>query len=190
MCLGEVSLTLRSEPTEDDPFPYDVDYPQNAQSAKINALLTILTERHPKEPVMVYVGDSQKFVRLITERLQSQGIEAAEWSGKTSKTQRKQIMDDFMQGRLQVIVASISAISDGTDGLQTVCNIEVWMNKSLYGIKNEQAEGRLNRRGQKKEQIIRYDLVHEGTADEETFELDAKKFVRRMAELKVAQVTN
>ncbi len=197
MCLGEVSLTPKTDkdgkeiaPTKDDPFPFEVDYPENAQSAKINALIRILTERHtPEESVVVYVGDSQKFVRLVTERLIAQGIKAAEWSGKTSKAQRRQIMDDFMQRRLRVIVASISAISDGTDGLQTVCNIEVWMNKSLYSIKNEQAEGRLNRRGQHKDHIIRYDLVHEGTADEETFELDAKKFLRRMAELEI-NVTN
>ena len=66
---------------------------------------------------------------------------------------------------------------------QLVSSIEIWFNKSLYGIKNEQAEGRLNRRGQTQNHITRYELITPDTADEETFALDAKKFITRMKEL-------
>lgn len=173
MCLGEVAFNEDGE----------VDFPLDTNSTKIDKAIIIAQKRHPNDKILMFVGDSQKFAEVVAQRLQQNGIAAKAWTGKTSKAQRKKIKDAFVRGDLRVIVASITAISDGVDGLQLVSSIEIWFNKSLYGIKNEQAEGRLNRRGQTQNHITRYELITPDTADEETFSLDAKKFITRMKEL-------
>ena len=83
------------------------------------------------------------------------------------------------------LVASTTSISDGTNGLQWVCHTEVWLSKAMSGIKNEQAEGRLNRRGQKAERITRYELFVPGTADDEDYERNARKALMRSQELAI-----
>ena len=173
ICLGEVNFNEDGE----------VDFPDDTSSSKIDAAIKIATERHPNEKIVMYVGDSQKFATVAAKRLRKEGIKAEAWSGRTTKKRRQELKDDFVRGDLRVLVASVTSISDGVDGLQTVCNVEVWFNKSLYGIKNEQAEGRLNRRGQHKDHIVRYELVIPKTADEDSFALDAKKFLSRTKEL-------
>lgn len=176
MCLGEVHFNQNGE----------VDFPDNTKSAKLDAAVKIATDRHPNEKIVMYVGDSQKFAEVAAQRLRDHGVQAEAWHGKVSKANRRKLKDRFVRGTnedLRVLVASVTSISDGVDGLQLVCNTEVWFNKSLYGIKNEQAEGRLNRRGQTQPAITRYELVIPDTADEETFALDARKFITRMKEL-------
>lgn len=173
ICLGEVDFNEEGE----------VDFPDDTSSSKIDAAIKIATERHPTEKIVMYVGDSQKFATVAAKRLRQHGIKAEAWTGRTRKATRQKLKDDFVRGDLRVLVASVTSISDGVDGLQTVCNVEVWFNKSLYGIKNEQAEGRLNRRGQHKDHIVRYELVIPKTADEDSFALDAKKFLSRTKEL-------
>jgi hypothetical protein len=64
----------------------------------------------------------------------------------------------------------IPAVAEGLDGLQRVCNVEVWLSESLDGMLNVQAEGRLNRRGQEKEVIYQYKIMARGTDDDGTFE--------------------
>jgi SNF2 family DNA or RNA helicase len=62
-------------------------------------------------------------------------------------------------------VAVISAIGEGTDGLQERASVVVWLSKDDNRLLNEQAAGRLDRRGQKRS-VISYEIVAEDTYDE------------------------
>ena len=136
------------------------------------------SEVFPDEQILVFVN-SRYIPGIVVERLREAGYSAEEWTGGTSKKKRAEIKARFMAQETQVIVASVTSISDGTDGLQEVCNIEVWMNKPLWNIKTEQAEGRLNRRGQKAERVYRYELYIPNSADDEDYSINARKALSR-----------
>lgn len=170
-------ITL-GEPTfnEDE----EVDFAEDCQSSKLNALETILTW-HPREPVLVFT-DSARFARVVAKRIPG----AAAWTGQTDAKTRAQIMETFGKpGGPRVLVATVAAIGEGTDGLQRVCSTEVWLSESLNGILNEQALGRLNRTGQSASVITQYKVQAEHTADDGTFDRLARERVQRRETLNV-----
>jgi hypothetical protein len=67
-------------------------------------------------------------------------------------------------GGPQIIVAVISAISEGTDGLQRVCANEVWLSQDDNNLMNEQAKARLLRTGQER-MVNRWYIQSVGTID-------------------------
>ena len=178
MLLGTIDLSDEDE----------VVFPEDTVSVKFEALLKII-EREPGEKILVFV-DSKKIPPIFSDRLNQQGLKAAHWTGGVSKVRRAKIKERFMlpyddPDAVNFLVASTTSISDGTNGLQWVCHTEVWLSKAMSGIKNEQAEGRLNRRGQEAERITRYELFVPGTADDEDYERNARKALMRSQELAI-----
>jgi SNF2 family DNA or RNA helicase len=134
-----------------------------AESPKFEALTGII-EDMGQAPALI-LTHSQQYARLITERLNSRGISAFEWSGKITQKRRDDALEDFISGKIRYIVAVISAIGTGSDGLQEATNVEIWLSESDDGTDNQQARGRLDRRGQEK-QVVRIKIQAEGTYDE------------------------
>jgi len=114
---------------------------------------------------LLILTHSQKFARVTTERLNAKGIESFEWSGAKSQGQRDTALENFKAGNLQAIVAVISAIGEGTDGLQERCSTVIWLSKDDNRLLNEQAAGRLDRQGQRSA-VLSFDIVAENTYDE------------------------
>jgi len=163
--LGEPTLRDTGA-VDDDGVPIiEVDFADDCESSKIDALHKIIDKHHPGEPIFILV-DSQKFARVIARRL---GPLAVEWSGKTSHKERDRIVEQFGK-EVRFIVATIPAVAEGLDGLQKVCNVEVWVSQSLNEMLNIQACGRLNRRGQPADKIYRYYLMARGTDDDRHFQ--------------------
>lgn len=152
--LGEVSFN-------DDG---DVDFALTAQSSKIDALHKVLA-LHPYDPILILM-DSRRFAKVVAHRL---GLKAVAWTGDTSSKEREHILAEFGKS-VQYLVATIPAISEGTDGLQRVCHIEVWLSKSLNNMLNIQVEGRLNRQGSPFGELISYTIAARNTDDDGRFE--------------------
>jgi len=177
MCLGEVSL---------DENTGEVSFKDDCESTFIEAAIKITHREEGKK--ILFFTNSNSFAHVLVKRLNKHyGHEVARpWTGSESQDYRTETKKMFMaaDGKLSYIVGTISkAIAVGTDGLQHVCNTEVWMGKALESILNEQGEGRLNRRGQTADAITRYELLVEGSAQEEDFARDARKFMQRSKEL-------
>ena len=177
MCLGEVTL---------DKTTGEVFFADDCESTFIDAALKIV-DRHPCENIL-FLTNSNSFAHVLAKRINQHtgGVNAAPWTGSESKADRDATKAQFMDENspLRYIVGTITkAIAVGTDGLQRVCNIEVWLGKALESTLNEQGEGRLNRRGQAKDHIVRYELIVPDSAQEEDFARDARKFLQRKSEL-------
>jgi hypothetical protein len=142
-----------------------VDFAEDCESSKIEALEKVLYKHHPGEPVLI-LTDSSKFARVVAKRL---GPQAREWSGRVTAKQRDVIKAAFGKS-VRYIVAVIPAVAEGLDGFQHVCNVEVWLSESLDGMLNYQAKGRLNRRGQEAASIYRYKIMARDTDDDLSFE--------------------
>lgn len=173
MLLGEVSFN------EDD----EVDFAFDCQSDKIRQCIA-LAERHDDESIIYYV-DSYKFSGVLAQRLTDAGQPAYAWNGHKSAKQRRKAKSEFVAGDPEVkhIVAVPAAIGEGSDGLQHQSHIECWVNKPFDSVINLQAEGRLNRRGQPKDKIIRYELICPGTVDEDDVARNIRKTKGMLASL-------
>lgn len=136
--LGEPSVTAEGE----------VYFDVNARSSKLQALAGIL-EHWGDEPAIIGM-DSKLFAKVVYERMKRAGEKVALWTGDVNSKQRDEIKADFLAGRTQYIVATISSMSTGLDGYQTVCSRLVWLNE-LDGNEalNEQFVRRLFRPGSK-----------------------------------------
>lgn len=141
-------------------------FDDDAKSSKIDALVEILTDLHAESPVPVLVfTDSRKFATVVTKRLLTKKFRARQFVGGMSDEERLWKLEQFGK-KFDIMVCVISAIGEGTDGLQYVCNTEVWLNFGYYDIQNQQAFGRLSRQGQTKT-VQRFIIKARNTVEDE-----------------------
>lgn len=156
MSLGELQVEYLEDGTE------LVSFPDNMKSSKYEALADIL--RVYDEPALI-LTDSQKYARVVVQRLVHDGFAAMEWSGDVPEKERHEIKEAFVQDQgVDYIVATIPAIGEGVDGLQHRARLMIWLSRSENNMLNEQAFRRLYRRGQQR-QVVSLDIVARDTYD-------------------------
>lgn len=128
-------------------------------SSKIDAALDILSDLPPDEKVILWCH-SRKFMTPLRKRLADAGCQSVELSSDYRDEWRRFLEPDGPQ----ILCAVIAAAAEGIDGLQNVCNTEVWLSEDNSVILNLQASARLNRKGQAK-RVNRFLLQCEGTVD-------------------------
>ena len=175
MLLGEVTFNDRG----------DVDFATDTNSDKIRQCIA-LAKRHKDESILFFV-DSQKFSEVLAQRLTDAGEPSYAWNGRKSKKQRANAKAAFLatttttttttttEEPIKHLVAVPAAIAEGSDGLQHQSHIECWVNKPFDAVMVQQAEGRLNRRGQSHDKIISYELIVPGTVDEDDIARNLRK---------------
>jgi len=158
--LRQMTLAVPSL-NEDD----QVYFEEGAVSTKYQALVEIIDD-NPNDKMLI-LTDSQKYARLVTNRLNAKyGADCAfEWSGQANQSQREEAKQEFISGDRRFIVAVIPAIAEGVDGLQDACRTVVWLSHSDSNILNQQVLDRIRRRGQK-EVVQVFDIVARDTYDE------------------------
>lgn len=136
-----------------------VTFDKDARSGKIDALLDILQDLGD-ERVIVFTH-SRKFLTPLRWRLEKAGYRVEQVSGDDHEGWRT-FRDDH---GVQILLAVVSAIAEGVDGLQTDCHTEIWLSRDSSLVINEQAQGRLHRSGQKRG-VVRYLVQCPGTIDD------------------------
>lgn len=133
-----------------------IHFEKDCASPFVTELLSILSEDVPDEPVVVFL-ESQQFAEVVVHRLTKAGISAQEYSGK-----RKADLGGFGT-EYRILVAVVASIGTGTDGLQDVCNTEVWMEVPVSLTDEHQGQARLDRMGGRK--VLRFRIMDsEGVA--------------------------
>jgi superfamily II DNA or RNA helicase len=136
-----------------------VTFDKDSKSGKIDALLDILQDVGD-ERVIVFTH-SRKFLVPLRWRLEKAGYRVEQVSGDDHEGWRT-FRDDH---EVQILLAVVSAIAEGVDGLQTDCHTEIWLSRDSSLIINEQAQGRLHRSGQERG-VVRYLVQCPGTSDD------------------------
>lgn len=128
-------------------------------SSKIDATLDILSDLPSDEKVILWCH-SRKFMTPLRKRLADVGCRSVELSSDYHDEWRRFLDPDGPR----ILCAVIAAAAEGIDGLQNVCNSEVWLSEDNSVILNLQASARLNRKGQTK-RVNRFLLQCEDTVD-------------------------
>lgn len=128
-------------------------------SSKIDATLDILSDLSSDERVVLWCH-SRKFMAPLRKRLADAGYQSVELSSDYHDEWRR-FLEPYGP---RVLCAVIAAAAEGIDGLQNVCNTEIWLSEDNSVILNLQASARLNRKGQTK-RVNRFLLQCEDTVD-------------------------
>lgn len=118
-----------------------LDFEADCKSPFADRLFDILEELDD-EPVVVYL-ESQRFARVLTEKLNAKGISAFEYSGPTKKD-RDDNLAEFGK-KFRVAVVTLASGGTGLDGIQKVTKTEVWFERSVDETVNQQGEARADR---------------------------------------------
>ena len=136
-----------------------VDFDNDCKSSKIDAMFDVLKNDFDNEPALI-LTDSRKFADVVVARLDG----AVAWHGEVSQKDREVAKQKFMAGEVKYLVAVISAIAEGVDGLQHATRNVLWMSRSDNRILNEQAMARVYRQGQSR-QVRSREIVAVDTYD-------------------------
>ena len=128
----------------------EVFFKDDAKSTKADAIIEKLEDLYAEAPYPVLIfTHSRKFAVMLTNRLKAKKFRAEQFVGGMPQDEREYKLANFGKD-FDIMVATISGIAEGTDGLQLVCHTEFWLSLEDNRILNEQCLGRLSRVGQTK----------------------------------------
>ena len=108
-----------------------------------------MCEDYPERKLVVFTR-FEKTARALGISLESTGIKSVQLTGAVPEKQREINKQQFIKDtRTQVLIGTIAAMGQGTDGLQEVCNYCVFIERDWSPEIMEQCEDRLKRFGQK-----------------------------------------
>lgn len=150
----------------------EVSYEEQAAQPKLTALIDLLNDLPPDEPLLVWTH-SARWARMAEKAI---GSSAVAWTMKTTASKRKQIESGFGT-QWRVLIAQLQSLSEGVDWLKDVCRCEAIISFTEDNVMNEQAEGRLHRPGQKSP-VQRWRFITEGSIDDEVYLNNLEKRAR------------
>lgn len=136
--------------------------------AKVKELLNILEEIGDK-PVVIW-GHYHFEIQMILDALKGQAVD---WYGKTKDGQGEINYQNFIDGKVQYLVAHPASASEGLDMIH--CQYQVFCSLDESILQYTQCRGRTLRKGQDKKCFFIH-ILTEGTVDEELVDvLQGKK---------------
>lgn len=120
------------------------------ESGKLKLLEELLPDRSHPTLVGVYYRNTAIAVAKMCQRL---GLRYAEFGGTTPARARAAAVEDFQAGRLDVLIGSVSVVSEGIT--LTAADQVVLLERSWVPGVNEQTVRRVRRRGQTKTVVVR-----------------------------------
>lgn len=141
-----------------------------ADPAKIKAMSDLM-EDLGKEPVVVYTW-YRETARRATADLLRRGYIVRMVTGDDPPVTRARVAEDFNVGKYNVLVATIGSLNEGVD-LQTSRYV-VFLEEHWLDADNDQAVGRLQRRGQTRT-VLKYVILARKTIDESVHNVAASR---------------
>lgn len=131
-------------------------------------------ENNPDEKFVVYTR-FEKTSAGLHRYLRKYGIQSVQLTGSVTERQRVQNKEQFIQDKdTQVLIGTIAAMGTGTDGLQQVSHICIFIERDWSPEIMNQCEDRLNRKGQQS-RVISYILECEKSFDQKVGRINIHK---------------
>jgi SNF2 family DNA or RNA helicase len=122
-------------------------------SSKLDALESVIGDNEDEQHVIF--SQSRSMIDLVEARLTKAGLRVGKYTGGVRQRIRDQNVEDFQAGKLDIFAGTIAA---GGEGITLTASSTVhFLDRHWNPTKNEQAEDRLHRIGQKDAvQVIDY----------------------------------
>ncbi len=159
---------------DDDGLPV-FDVRMTEPSPKVDALVELLEDMGPTEPLAVFSA-SRQLLDLAAARLEKLGISNVSIVGGMHTLERQDSEDQYNAGKARVILISLGA---GAEGLSlTRGSTEAFLSRSWSRLQNKQGEDRLHGTGRGEvggTKLTIIDFVTKGTVEEHRDEVLAGK---------------
>ena len=142
------------------------------ESAKIDRMMELVEEAKDNNKKVVVFSNWTQITDAVINRLENANYAVAQITGETPDNQRQAIVENFQNGKYDVVIGTIGAM--GTGITLTAGTVEIFMDEPWNRANKEQAEDRCHRIGQKDDLTI-YTLMCKGTIDEKIHELVMQK---------------
>lgn len=142
-------------------------------SAKLDAAVEIIVDAQPKQ--FVVFSEFVQTCEILAERLRAKGLNAATFTGKLSPEGRTEAEDGFQDGEIDVLIGTIAAMGEGVT--LTSADTAIFIERHWTPARNEQAEDRLHRNGQKNAVTV---LILEAEDTVDTGKVGPKNLVKSM----------
>ena len=160
-----------------------VSFAENCKSSTMDEITSIIQNDIDEESAVIFSA-SQKFnANVIVPRLQKLGYTAEAYDGTLTDKKKNEVRARFASGETRYLAVVIEAGGTGLDGFQHATRNVIWASKSLNGVSNTQATGRVPRRGQEKT-VREFFITRLDTRDEESYNSLAMQELARRRSLK------
>ena len=140
------------------------------ESAKLDRMEELVEEARENGKQIVIFSNWTQMTDVICERLADYKVGVI--TGDTKDEMRQSLVNDFQDGKLEIMVGTIGAM--GTGITLTAGTVEIFMDEPWNRANKEQAEDRCHRVGTKSNVTI-YTLICKGTIDEKINKLVQEK---------------
>ncbi len=110
--------------------------------------IAAMCEDNPDEKFVVFSRFEQT-ARALGEFLNSQDIKSVQLTGQVKDAVKEANKKQFIEGDARVLIGTIGAMGQGTDGLQYASHTAIFIDRDWSPEIMKQCEDRLNRRGQR-----------------------------------------
>jgi SNF2 family DNA or RNA helicase len=107
-----------------------------------------MCEDNPDEKFVVFSRFEQS-ARALEAFLKTRGVKAVQLTGHIKESMKEPNKKQFIEGDARVLIGTIGAMGQGTDGLQYASHTAIFLDRDWSPEIMKQCEDRLNRRGQK-----------------------------------------
>ena len=124
-------------------------HPQQIEAILVKARWSII-QQHLKPKTVVFTEYVKNIVPYLVERIRETGMSVGVYTGSdkyATEAGYDDMLDQFLKGKVEVLVASIRCLGTGVDGLQFVSNNVIFATLPWTCTDYEQAIGRFDREG-------------------------------------------
>jgi len=124
-------------------------HPQQVEAVLVRARWPII-KRYLKPKTVVFIDYVKDIIPYLVEVIRPTGLTVGVYTGDeklATEIGYADMLDQFMRGDLDVLLASIKTVGTGIDGLQFVCNNVIFATLPWTATDYEQAVGRFDREG-------------------------------------------
>ena len=107
-----------------------------------------MCEDNPGEKFVVFTR-FEKSAKALGEFLKTRDIKSVQLTGQVKDADKETNKKQFIEGDARVLIGTIGAMGQGTDGLQYASHTAIFLERDWSPEIMKQCEDRLNRRGQK-----------------------------------------
>lgn len=109
--------------------------------------IAAMCEDNPDEKFVVFSRFEQT-ARALGEFLETRNVLSVQLTGQVKDADKEANKKQFIEGKAQVLIGTIGAMGQGTDGLQYASHTAIFIDRDWSPEIMKQCEDRLNRRGQ------------------------------------------
>lgn len=175
MQFAQAFITLDVIKDEDQEINLEEVVTLTEPSNKIDALIDLLEEIGPDEPLVVFAA-SRQLIDLAAHKLSRLKVPYGLVTGGQHAYEREQVIQDFQAGRIRVFLGTIAAAGEGIT--LTRARKLVFLSRHWRSTLNEQAERRIHRIGSEHHDMVEIiDIISVNTVEERQRHLLATKMV-------------